>query len=452
MRSAGAGLLGALLMVAPLVAIPVMAVIGVPQFAPALSPTRWTDSFSSPVSTEEELAADLGEPEDHGSDRKTGNPRKSADDLYAPLPEADLSDPNAADNATAPAEAPRRPIKGDSRTARTAADTERARVRSNNAPRGSLGEWEVDSGWEQLTGDSAVEQASAQDTEPAELDTGNELSSAPPAAAGRGAKSNSRSRSGEVRLASLDGLPEAAPAAENNRTSRRSQIRPITELDGGAAANRLRQQPDDVDSNPGSGMDTADLGEVVEEDENQIEVSPQSTAAKLKTRFRSDLLTQPASATSRPAARSNLTKPVRTTPPPRETAELGDAVAGATLTEGNFGENSPDTDATTGDVPADGLTWTSASRQLQAWGIRRFRLESNPEDGQFLFVCYAPEPHNPKAQRRFETSAHDPLEAVRIALGDIANWYRERSAAGASRAPAGRSRASVEPAESVLEP
>jgi hypothetical protein len=39
MRSAGAGLFGALLMVAPLVAIPILAVVGVPQFAPAVAPT-----------------------------------------------------------------------------------------------------------------------------------------------------------------------------------------------------------------------------------------------------------------------------------------------------------------------------------------------------------------------------------------------------------------------------
>jgi hypothetical protein len=77
MRSAGAGLLGALLMVAPLVAIPILAVVGVPQFAPAVA--------TSPVDSEDaQLDADLDQPDQphvsspRSSRRETRTPARSA--------------------------------------------------------------------------------------------------------------------------------------------------------------------------------------------------------------------------------------------------------------------------------------------------------------------------------------------------------------------------------------
>ena len=193
MRSAGAGLLGALLMVAPLVAIPVLAVIGVPQFAPALSPARWTESFTSPVQTEEELAADLGEPADQGG-KKSSNPRKSADDLYAPLPDGDWADRNGNTAATASAESAHpahRTGKGTTRPIRTASHAERPRIRSNTAPRGSLGEWEVDAGWDQLTGGPDQANDTAVTTDDAEFPGDSGLASAPLAATSRSARGSS---------------------------------------------------------------------------------------------------------------------------------------------------------------------------------------------------------------------------------------------------------------------
>jgi hypothetical protein len=81
MRSAGAGLLGALLMVAPLVAIPILAVVGVPQFAPAVA--------TSPVDSEDShLDADLDavlDPDlDHPVQPRASSPRSSRRETRTP--------------------------------------------------------------------------------------------------------------------------------------------------------------------------------------------------------------------------------------------------------------------------------------------------------------------------------------------------------------------------------
>ena len=76
MRDSGNGLFGMLLMLAPLVAVPVLAVTGIPQFAPVVaSPTQdenW-DNVEPRISTGPE-ETELGE-----------SARHSAEDLFAPL-------------------------------------------------------------------------------------------------------------------------------------------------------------------------------------------------------------------------------------------------------------------------------------------------------------------------------------------------------------------------------
>ena len=91
MRSAGAGLFGALLMVAPLVAIPILAVVGIPQFAPA------TASLD-PASVNVELDADLSrDPDDvpGGAPQRSGKNRPGR-----PSAASDLFDDYATDDAT----------------------------------------------------------------------------------------------------------------------------------------------------------------------------------------------------------------------------------------------------------------------------------------------------------------------------------------------------------------
>src|SRR4029450_4305067 len=80
MHGSGSGPLGALLLIVPLAAIPVFAIVGVPQFAPLIA---------SP-SEDEDLVADLGDMETAHASVNVEAPRKgrSADDLFAPLPDS----------------------------------------------------------------------------------------------------------------------------------------------------------------------------------------------------------------------------------------------------------------------------------------------------------------------------------------------------------------------------
>src|SRR5262249_6850661 len=76
MLASASGPLGALLMIAPLAAIPVFAIIGVPQFAPV-----------SASSADDEEVVDLGEPAQRHAPPPAArhSPKRSADDLYAPV-------------------------------------------------------------------------------------------------------------------------------------------------------------------------------------------------------------------------------------------------------------------------------------------------------------------------------------------------------------------------------
>jgi hypothetical protein len=74
MLASASGPLGALLVIAPLAAIPVVAIVGIPQFAPV---------SASPA--DEEEIADLGDSAAAPSPVRPAK-RRSADDLFAPLP------------------------------------------------------------------------------------------------------------------------------------------------------------------------------------------------------------------------------------------------------------------------------------------------------------------------------------------------------------------------------
>src|SRR5262249_59897170 len=80
MHCTASGPLGALLLIAPLAAIPVFAIVGAPQFAPLAA---------SPSDDDEEFA-DLGDSTATLESRATETPSRgrSADDLFAPFPES----------------------------------------------------------------------------------------------------------------------------------------------------------------------------------------------------------------------------------------------------------------------------------------------------------------------------------------------------------------------------
>src|SRR5436190_4122246 len=87
MRSAS-GPIGALLVIAPLVAIPVVAIVGIPQFAPVVASSSLDDDFG-----EEPLRNDFATTAPLNSPRGTPPVRYKADDLFAPVEAPRRGDP-----------------------------------------------------------------------------------------------------------------------------------------------------------------------------------------------------------------------------------------------------------------------------------------------------------------------------------------------------------------------
>lgn len=68
--------------------------------------------------------------------------------------------------------------------------------------------------------------------------------------------------------------------------------------------------------------------------------------------------------------------------------------------------------------------WRLAASRLKELGIRRYRLESQIEEQQFLFRCEYPTPETPNVTELFEAVAETPLEAVMEALRQIDDWLQ----------------------------
>jgi hypothetical protein len=124
MHGSASGPLGALLLIVPLAAIPVFAIVGVPQFAPLIV---------SP-SDDEDLVADLGDAEATRASTSVDAPRKggSADDLFAPLPDSSLRS-----EATALPRTESRPDPGSTPNA------DGPRTLSSLPPSEALDQWEI---------------------------------------------------------------------------------------------------------------------------------------------------------------------------------------------------------------------------------------------------------------------------------------------------------------------
>jgi hypothetical protein len=74
-------------------------------------------------------------------------------------------------------------------------------------------------------------------------------------------------------------------------------------------------------------------------------------------------------------------------------------------------------------IASEQLSWTQAKDRLKAWGITNYRVR-NTDEGRFLFYCTAPDRKSSQVSRRFEAEADTPLEAVNMAITEIATWYR----------------------------
>ena len=75
-----------------------------------------------------------------------------------------------------------------------------------------------------------------------------------------------------------------------------------------------------------------------------------------------------------------------------------------------------------GQMLAEQSGWQAAARRLKELGIRKYRLVSQIETQNFVFVCSFALSDNPRIVRRFEADADNPLEAVQSVLQQIDEW------------------------------
>lgn len=71
------------------------------------------------------------------------------------------------------------------------------------------------------------------------------------------------------------------------------------------------------------------------------------------------------------------------------------------------------------------LTWGAAVDRLNQLGIRQFKLEPGQRDG-FHFSCYFTPRDNPRVTHRFEAESAEPLQAVEDVLIQVEDWLRRQ--------------------------
>jgi hypothetical protein len=69
------------------------------------------------------------------------------------------------------------------------------------------------------------------------------------------------------------------------------------------------------------------------------------------------------------------------------------------------------------------LTWKAAVAQLNAFGIREYRLQPGSADGEIHFSCHYVSRDNPHVMHRFEAEASEPLEAFRKVLQQLSDRH-----------------------------
>lgn len=470
MRASSSGPLGAFLMIAPLVAIPVFAVIGIPQFAPVVA---------SPVS-EDEFPEEVGEP---GETPLTPAVASVANDLFAPLsdpqsqvpahrpapPVALVSQPGtpqvpirtipgSADHQTVsgidsyrrtppstqypatqyPAEtqypAAQHPSQYPNAQYPAAAQTGRAQQPANARP--ALGDWEVEAQ------QAASRQPAMTSGQTGMLADNSGFSGQQPP--GRAA------------------LTDAPQETSFNRPRMPSATSPPPR------ARNIRTIPDDFGASP-AGFDAGNPGNTgspsappfagtAPGSQNR---SPQDQLADARLPSGDAPYNNARAQTASPAARSAGTG--FTDGLIHNTPDLGDAAAdvafdipddrqfsqpGATprapagqlAMGGQPPRQSTATPRGTGvgaaaqgqvpqQVPAgmtQRFTWKMAQQRLHELGIRNYHLESLTGQGRFLFSCSVRPAESPHVIRRFEAEADEPLLAVQKVLEEIDDWRRQR--------------------------
>ena len=71
------------------------------------------------------------------------------------------------------------------------------------------------------------------------------------------------------------------------------------------------------------------------------------------------------------------------------------------------------------------VTWTEAVQRLNALGIHRFQLQPGRNEHEFHFSCLHTPANNPRVTHRFEAEAGEPLRAVQLVLQQIQEWQQQ---------------------------
>lgn len=145
MRASSSGPIGALLMIAPLVAIPVVAIVGIPQFAPVVASSGTESDFGEEpfVDRDDSTAVAFSTP------RRTETAPRGADDLFAPLPgAADTSVPRKFSSTATEFKSRERAVSVSARDFNYSADFDRPPVAVQTVawtpPSEALDGWDVD--------------------------------------------------------------------------------------------------------------------------------------------------------------------------------------------------------------------------------------------------------------------------------------------------------------------
>jgi hypothetical protein len=77
---------------------------------------------------------------------------------------------------------------------------------------------------------------------------------------------------------------------------------------------------------------------------------------------------------------------------------------------------------TSRDADVEKSGWQSALQRLKSLGVRKYRLDPQLDQQNFLFMCQFDAPGHRRITRRFEAEAETPLAAVELVLSQIEAW------------------------------
>lgn len=399
--------MGALLMLAPLVAVPILAVVGIPQFAPG----NLIDLNGSKSTASSRDNRNYSEP------RLGDAARHDADDLFAPLEESG-SDGDGFDDPLAS-----RKSKSRGRSAHRDADEQFDEEPTR--PRGKRASPFEENQDEEFIENSAGDLSNSEE---------EETDSRP----GGRLRPRGQNSADEFEEIAKDAEPfnefEDAPKAKSQ--PRGERYADAGSSFSGKSSGNLRTNPSrSRDSEPQEDQESAPEGtgeanpfEAPPVTNNTRPAQPKKPAAQSRPRGPHDApLFQPAESAPEaeteeaenfappPVAKSPNTgrrNPQAVIPPP-EPPEVPAEPA------------TPPAETDEEQVPGvDELTWQAATKQLRALGVGKSKQYFTylEDSNSFLFTCSAIHAKDPKKTLRFEAEAEEPLLAVSQVLEKLEAW------------------------------